>query len=213
MATLQISKPLNLATSIFCAAGHLARRLASQARGPLYPTRAEISLSHLWTLPMNSLTIMDSATLSGKTSPASSPLTTTHSGAFWLDLLEQANPSFLPSTSLPPESQTAPTGGPPNIRPIISSGRAAAWSLDPKDAPPGLSKTLNTTAWPNDASVSSLSQILETGPIQRKYYLSALACRGILRRAEKRGKELPEPLQRALAAVAALEPISTLMAG
>ena len=50
--------------------------------------------------------------------------------------------------------------------------------------------------------VCSLSDILETGDVPQRYYLSAKACRGILRRAEKRGKELPEALRRALRAVA-----------
>lgn len=38
---------------------------------------------------------------------------------------------------------------------------------------------------------------LEETP-HRKYYLSVKACLGILRRAEKRGKELPEILRQAL---------------
>lgn len=42
-----------------------------------------------------------------------------------------------------------------------------------------------------------LSQILEDSPHQ-KYYLSAKACEGILRRAERRGKELPPMLKEAL---------------
>lgn len=46
---------------------------------------------------------------------------------------------------------------------------------------------LSTSVWPSDASVCSLSQILEaTGDVPRKYYLTPKACAGILRRAEKR---------------------------
>ncbi len=44
---------------------------------------------------------------------------------------------------------------------------------------------------------SRLSQILEDTP-PRKYYLSAKACAGILRRAKRRGKELPPELKSAL---------------
>ena len=44
---------------------------------------------------------------------------------------------------------------------------------------------------------SSLSQILEES-VPEKYYLSATACKGILRRAKKRGKELPKVLEDAL---------------
>jgi hypothetical protein len=65
--------------------------------------------------------------------------------------------------------------------------------------------TLNTSEWPKDAAVCSLSGVLETGDVPQRFYLSAKACRGILRRAEKRGKKLPEQLQRALEAVAAVE--------
>jgi hypothetical protein len=57
--------------------------------------------------------------------------------------------------------------------------------------------TLNIGECPKEESVSTLSQILEETP-HRKYYLSVKACLGILRRAEKRGKELPEILRQAL---------------
>lgn len=50
---------------------------------------------------------------------------------------------------------------------------------------------------PNAAVESHLSQILEETP-HPKYSLSAKACRGILRRAERRGKALPETLRSAL---------------
>ena len=48
----------------------------------------------------------------------------------------------------------------------------------------------------------SLSEVLEQGSIQERFFLSPRACAGILRRAEKRGKRLPEQLQRALETVA-----------
>jgi hypothetical protein len=56
--------------------------------------------------------------------------------------------------------------------------------------------------FPNDAGVCSLSQILETGDVPQQYFLSPKACRGILRRAAKRGKELPSQLRLALEQVA-----------
>lgn len=55
----------------------------------------------------------------------------------------------------------------------------------------------NTGESPNAAAVSRLSQILEVTP-QEKYSLSAKACQGILRRAERRGKDLPETLKAVL---------------
>lgn len=54
--------------------------------------------------------------------------------------------------------------------------------------------TRNTGESPNAAVVSRLSRILEETP-QEKYCLSAKACQGILRRAERRGKDLPEALK------------------
>jgi hypothetical protein len=75
--------------------------------------------------------------------------------------------------------------------------------------------TLNLSEWTglsglflNDAGVCSLSDILETGDVPQRFYLSSKACRGILRRAEKRGKKLPQQLARALQAVAGSEPTS-----
>ena len=54
----------------------------------------------------------------------------------------------------------------------------------------------------NAGGVCSLSDILETGAVPQRYYLTAKACQGILRRAEKLGKDLPPQLARALQAVA-----------
>jgi hypothetical protein len=62
--------------------------------------------------------------------------------------------------------------------------------------------TLNGSEWPSAAAVCSLSDVLETGPLPQRFYLSQKACAGILRRAEKRGKELPQMLREALEAVA-----------
>ena len=50
---------------------------------------------------------------------------------------------------------------------------------------------------PKDGVESRLSQILEDNP-HPKYYLSAKACRGILNRAARRGKDLPVALKAAL---------------
>ena len=56
---------------------------------------------------------------------------------------------------------------------------------------------LNTGESPSAAAESSLSQILQDS-VPPKYYLSQNACRGILRRAAKRGKALPGKLKQAL---------------
>ena len=61
---------------------------------------------------------------------------------------------------------------------------------------------LNTGECPREEDVSTLSQILMEG-VPEKYYLSRKACQGILTRASKRGKELPEVLKKALISQAA----------
>ena len=61
----------------------------------------------------------------------------------------------------------------------------------------GDSLTLNIGEFPNAAKESLLSQILEDN-VPQKYYLSARACQGILVRASRRGKPLPELLKQAL---------------
>ncbi len=62
--------------------------------------------------------------------------------------------------------------------------------------------TLNTSAFRNGGSASSLSRILEMCVLPTRFSLTPTACRGILRRAEKRGKVLLERLRLALESVA-----------
>jgi hypothetical protein len=57
--------------------------------------------------------------------------------------------------------------------------------------------TLNFGECPSVVVESRLSQILEDTP-PSKYFLSAKACAGILRRAMRRGKKLPPELEAAL---------------
>lgn len=68
---------------------------------------------------------------------------------------------------------------------------------------PGDSMTLNFGESPSDARGSTLSQILDLNAPER-YCLSPRACAGIIRRAEKRGKELPGMLRDALMEVIGL---------
>jgi len=62
----------------------------------------------------------------------------------------------------------------------------------------GESSTLKTSESLNGAVVSSLSAILETGALPQRFFLSAKACAGILRRAKNRGRQLPPSLKAAL---------------
>ena len=124
--------------------------------------------------------VKTSASSSGKTSQASFQRRTTPSGAFWLGL---------------PEKMT-------RWNRQGAGGRTLVVCMDPREQSPGGPWTPNISAWPNDAAVCSLSQVLETGSIPQRYFLSGTACAGILRRTEKQGKDLPPNLQSALRSVA-----------
>lgn len=89
------------------------------------------------------------------------------------------------------------------------SGQTRVWLMDQTDVHVGASWMPNFLTWPNDARVCSLFSVLQTEPTPRKYYLSPKACAGIIRRAERRGKALPEPLRLALQRVADSGPTST----
>ena len=53
-------------------------------------------------------------------------------------------------------------------------------------------------AFSSSDTVAGLTEVLWTGSIPLRYYLTEKACRGILRRAENRGKTLPYILRKAL---------------
>ena len=76
-------------------------------------------------------------------------------------------------------------------------GRRAAASWETGGALLGEYTMRSFGEYPSDARESRLSQILEERP-HPKYCLSAKACQGILRRADRRGKELPMQLRIAL---------------
>ena len=86
-----------------------------------------------------------------------------------------------------------------------ASGPVQVWYMELDGEYRGACSTHNTSESPNAVaacsslpSLISLSSVLETEPIQQKYFLSEKACEGILRRADKRGKELPPMLRDAL---------------
>ena len=67
------------------------------------------------------------------------------------------------------------------------------------------SGTWISRAVPQDDGVCSLSDILIIGSVPMRYFLSRDASKGILNRAAKRGKELPEDLKSALLEAAGLK--------
>jgi len=74
---------------------------------------------------------------------------------------------------------------------MMSHGEFLTLNLSEAEASPWLSRS--------DAVVCSLSDVLQPSEsIPERYYLSQRACRGVLRRAESRGKLLPKILKDAL---------------
>ena len=71
----------------------------------------------------------------------------------------------------------------------------ALWEM--VQALPGVCTTLSIGEFPSGERESTLSQILDLNAPE-KYSLSARACQGILNRAARRGKELPDMLRDAL---------------
>ena len=87
--------------------------------------------------------------------------------------------------------------------PVEGDGQTRVLCLDPGDKLLGASLTRSISGWHSEGaeygfSRVTLSEVLETGPVPERYFLSKAACAGILRRAERRGKKLPEHLEAAL---------------
>ena len=151
---------------------HHVKRSASRDSGKDWPTQEAVSHSPSSTSQITST----QSGQSGKTFPVSFPQKTMGSVAFW---------ELLPGKMVSSNRQG-------------KNGQTQVVCMVPKGQSLGDASTPNISVWPNDASVVSLSHVLETKEIQPRFYLSGKACAGILRRAEKRGKELPPMLRQAL---------------
>lgn len=88
-----------------------------------------------------------------------------------------------------------------DLRAENGCGPEKSWETDSPS--PGGSWTRNTGECPSVVRESTLWQILQEDAPER-YYLSAKACKGVLRRAELRGKKLPPMLREALEEAVAL---------
>lgn len=77
-----------------------------------------------------------------------------------------------------------------------------SWPISTDSQRPLFYLTMNTGEKPREPNPTRLSDILEENPDSR-FNLSARACEGILRRAERRGKPLPPELKEALIAQSA----------
>ena len=99
-------------------------------------------------------------------------------------VLEELARVEQPDASIP----RPPKGGADGTKPEQLQETDGLWHGD--------SLTLNIGEFLNAERESLLSQILEDN-VPQKYYLSARACQGILTRASRRGKPLPEVLGQA----------------
>ena len=80
---------------------------------------------------------------------------------------------------------------------VLDGGQTPGWYEAEELTSLGACMTPNISERHSGAGVSFLSQILEANAAE-KYFLSPKACQGILRRAERRGKDLPPMLKAAL---------------
>jgi len=134
------------------------------------------------------------------------PASPSASQDFAKDLLTQG--AISPSPTLRSLNAIAPSGWYGRTSPAsyptaqaLSETSSMDWQNSGMGGPTGF-LTLSISDWPSDGSACSLSEVLEGGPVPQRYFLSARACRGILRRVAKRGKVLPPLLQAALEATA-----------
>lgn len=118
------------------------------------------------------------ASLFGKTYPVCYPPRTTHSDTFWLDWFKSVS----------------------HYNQQGENGQTLVMCIQP-ELSLGESSMLNTSVSPNAAKECFLWQVLEQ-EVSPKYSLSKKACEGILRRAETRGKVLPDLLKAALERIA-----------
>ncbi len=131
------------------------------------------------------------------------------SGTSAASLIQQLPRGFCGRTSLAlSPATTAPTSLPccgdspeHSLGCPMEGGAPQAWWSDPSGQRSGGCLTLAGSEWPSDDAVCSLWQVLE-GHVDRKYFLTAKASAGILRRAEKRGRDLPAILHAALTSIA-----------
>jgi hypothetical protein len=79
----------------------------------------------------------------------------------------------------------------------ILAPSSGGWKSSGTGGPIG-SWTLSFSESPREGVECLLSDVLETSDVPQRFFLSPKACAGILRRAAKRGKTLPQQLTQAL---------------
>lgn len=160
--------------------------------------------------------LFDLGIWSGRMSPALTAVTEARiSPPCWKKLYASQSRDFLfldcrtSRSGRKPEECSATDGASHGERTTHNTGEfpsadgVSAWWLTLTDTQQGIS-SLNVSEEPNVPVDTKLSQILEENP-DPKYNLTPKACAGILRRAERRGKQLPETLKAVLLAQAGIQ--------
>ncbi len=107
----------------------------------------------------------------------------------FLDFLSNAAPQFVSSKTF--QAFCLPTEG------GILKSSFARWPSSGMVSD-GVCLTASTSESPNHGSESSLWDVIERGEVPPKYFLSPNAARGMLRRADRMGRNLFPPLRKAL---------------
>lgn len=160
--------------------------------------------------------LFDLGIWSGRMSPALTAVTEARiSPPCWKKLYASQSRDFLfldcrtSRSGRKPEECSATDGASHGERTTHNTGEfpsadgVSAWWLTLTDTQQGIS-SLNVSEEPNVPVDTKLFQILEENP-DPKYNLTPKACAGILRRAERRGKQLPETLKAVLLAQAGIQ--------
>ena len=114
-----------------------------------------------------------------------------------LDWLEKASPELFFSKTL--RAYSAPTEE--KILESCSQRWPSSGILSD-----GVLLTANTSECPNHGRGSTLSDVVETGEVQEKYFLSPNAAKGIIRRADRMGRNLRPHFRMSLEILAAQAP-------
>lgn len=106
-----------------------------------------------------------------------------------LDSLKKVAPEFLSSRTFQVSVQAMEGGTSKSLfKHWPNSGMA--WD--------GVFLTADTLESPNHASESTLSDVIETGKVPQRYFLSPNAAAGMIRRTDQMGRKLFPPLRRSL---------------
>jgi len=119
-----------------------------------------------------------------------------HSFMNLLDCLHRHAPEFLLSktctvSSIPTKDEIS--------KPLFQHWPNSGMLLD------GALLTANTSESPSRAEESTLSGVIETGEVPERYFLSPNAAKGMLRRANKMGRNLFPPLKKSLEKLTAMD--------